>query len=324
MAVLDTSRFDATARTALDRLIRDWAAGHGIAPPAPKTELTAANARARIDRELRRRAPIASTRASGRGIVMAVGGWRVFRWAWVGLHMLRRTGCTLPVELWHLHGGEIDRTMRRLTEPLGVRLVNASRVRPHHPARILNAWELKPYAVIHSRFRHVLLLDADNVTLIDPTSMFDSPQYQEHGAIFWPDEAPFPPRDPIWRLCGLASRPEPRVESGQLMVDNVRCRRALALTMFLNEHSDFFYQHVHGDKDTFQLAWWLTGQQYARPATPMRPLRGAMCQHDLRGRRMFQHRTAKWDDPDLRIRGFRHEDTCRGLLRRLDRLASDG
>ncbi len=196
-----------------------------------------------------------------------------------------------------------------------------SRIRPHHPARILNAWELKPYAVIHSRFRHVLLLDADNVPLIDPTSLFDSREYHLHGAIFWPDEAPFPRSHPIWRICRLPFRDDPRVESGQLIVDKVRCWRALRLTMFFNEHSDFFYQHVHGDKDTFQLAWRLIGQRYASPAKPMRPLQGAMCQHDLTGRRMFQHRIVKWDDPDLRIRGFKHEDECRRLLRRVDRLA---
>jgi hypothetical protein len=280
-----------------------------------------ANARVRIDEQLALRDAPPSPRASGRGLVMPAGGWRVFRWAWVALHMLRRTGCRLPVELWHLDGREVDPTMRRLAQPLGARFVDASRLRRAHPIRILNAWELKPYAVLHSRFRHVLLLDADNVPIRDPTPLFDSPQYRALGAFFWPDEAPFPRRHPIWRICRLPYRRDPRVESGQLLVDTVRCRRALRLTVFMNEHSDFFYRYVHGDKDTFQLAWWLAGQQYGSPAKPMHPLQGAMCQHDPRGRRIFQHRIAKWDDPALRIRGFRHEDACLRLLRRLDRLS---
>jgi hypothetical protein len=60
------------------------------------------------------------------------------------------------------------------------------------------------------------------------------------------------------------------------------------------------------------------------PATPMLPLDGAMCQHDFQGRRMFQHRVAKWDDPERRIPGFRLEGACRRLLHRLDALEKHG
>lgn len=242
----------------------------------------------------------------------------MFRCAWVCLNMLRRTGCALPVELWALNGAEIDPRMKVLAAGLNARFVNASRVRAHHPVRILNAWELKPYAIIHSRFRHVLLLDADNVPLHDPTTLFDSRTYRDRGAIFWPDRSAFSRNHPIWRICRLSYRSEPRVESGQMAIDKLLCWRPLQLAMFMNEHSDFFYRHIHGDKDTFQLAWRLCDQRYAMPRMPMRPLNGAMCQYDLRGRRMFQHRLAKWDDPALRIGGFLQEGVCRRILQELN------
>jgi hypothetical protein len=30
-----------------------------------------------------------------------------------------------------------------------------------------------------------MLIDADNMPLIDPAQLFDTPQYQQHGNLFW-------------------------------------------------------------------------------------------------------------------------------------------
>jgi len=97
----------------------------------------------------------------GRGIVICGGGVRYFTNAWVCINMLRRLGCRLPVELWHLGPRELDRKMKGLLAPLGVECVDAFRVRQKHPVRKLGGWELKPYAILHCPFEEVLLLDAD-------------------------------------------------------------------------------------------------------------------------------------------------------------------
>jgi hypothetical protein len=54
----------------------------------------------------------------------------------------------------------------------------------------LQRWEGKVFALLHSRFREVLLLDSDSLPLRDPQALFRSPQYMRDGALFWPD---------IWR-----------------------------------------------------------------------------------------------------------------------------
>jgi hypothetical protein len=36
----------------------------------------------------------------GRGIVMIGGGLRYMTSAWVAVHMIRRSGCRLPIEMW--------------------------------------------------------------------------------------------------------------------------------------------------------------------------------------------------------------------------------
>lgn len=253
----------------------------------------------------------------GRGIVICAGGARYFANAWVCINMLRNLGCKLPIQLWHLGTNEIDERMRSWVKPHDVECVDALKVRKEHPARILNGWELKPYSIIHSRFREVLYLDADNMPVANPEFLFETWNYKETGAIFWPDFGRLKPNRSIWSLCGVVYHDEPEFESGQILVDKQKCWPALTLTMWYNEHSDFFYHHIHGDKETFHMAFRKLNQPYAMPPRQIHPLRGTMCQHDFEGRRIFQHRNlAKWDlfGRNPRVDGFRFEDDCRRFL----------
>ena len=164
---------------------------------------------------------------------------------------------------------------------------------------------------MHSRFREVLLLDADNVPTIDPTFLFDIPEYRETGAIFWPDWATAAADNPAWRVFGVAYRDEREQESGQLVIDKQRRWKPLNLCNWYNEHSDFFYRFVYGDKDTFRFAWHRAGQPFSMPAGPI-GLPFTIGQQDFGGRLLFQHRCAdKWSLAGNRIaHGFAHEDLC--------------
>jgi FkbM family methyltransferase len=89
------------------------------------------------------------------------------------------------------------------------------------------------------------------------------------------------------------------------------------LAWWYNDHSEFFYKHVHGDKETFHFAWRRTGTEYSMPGFPIESLEGVMCQHDFQGRRIFQHRNLhKWSffGENKRIAGFALEDDCRSHL----------
>jgi hypothetical protein len=257
-----------------------------------------------------------ATRFAGRGIVICGGGIRYFTNAYVCIRMLRKLGCALPVELWHLDG-EITDTMRDIVAPLGVLCVNASRVRERWPARILNGWELKPYAIIHSQFREVLLLDADNVPVNDPEYLFDCEPYKQTGAIFWPDYGRLGSDRLIWQVMDVPYRDEPEFESGQIVVDKSRCWKALQVTMHLNEWSDFYYRHIHGDKETFHMAWRKLDQEYSMPPYGIHSLAATMCQHDFDGNRLFQHRNMrKWSlmSSNEPIEDFKHEAACLEFL----------
>src|SRR5262249_39277602 len=142
-------------------------------------------------------------------------------------------------------------------------------------------------------------------------------EYREHGAIFWPDFGRLKASRRIWDACEVAYLDEPEFESGQIVVDKQRCWQALNLTMHYNEHSDYYFQHIHGDKETFHMAFRRLGKSFAMPPFGIHPLAQTMCQHDFQGNRIFQHRNLdKWrlDGSNRRIDGFIDEDVCRYFL----------
>ena len=239
-------------------------------------------------------------RSRGRGIVLA-GGGPYLPSAYVSVRVLRHVGCTLPIELWHL-AGEIDAPMRRLLRPLGVRCVNADVIARRRPFRFLEGhwwkgWQLKPYAIAHSSFREVLFLDADCYPVRDPSFLFDWPGYRACGAVFWPDiessRGMFTPR--LWALFGIPPEERMPLESGQLLIDKVRCRRELHLTLHYNARADYIYRLLWGDKDTFLMAWRRLGRDYGMMWPSSDFDTHTILQFDDHGEPLFLHRCRdKW------------------------------
>ncbi len=259
-------------------------------------------------------------RFCGRGIVICAGGMRYFTNAYVAASILRLHNCQLPIQFWHLGDDEMTDEMRQLVKPLDVECVDAHRYREQYPARRLNGWELKPYAIIHSPFSEVISLDADNVAIRNPEFLFDAPQYLEHGAIFWPDYGRLASNRSIWSLVDVEYRDEPEFESGQIFINKEECWKALNIAMHLNEWSDYYYRHIHGDKETFHLAWRKIGQTYAMPTKTVRSLGGCvMIQHDFEGNALFQHRNLrKWSlSGNTPVPGFKLEAECLRFLEEL-------
>jgi len=268
--------------------------------------------------------PYPGHRFDGRGIVICAGGARLLTCAWVLVNVLRSTlGCRLPIELWHLGPEELGPIEESLFAELDVVTVDALEVRKQHPARTLGGWELKSFAIVNSRFREVILLDADNVPVVDPAFLFDSPEYAETGALFWPDVEHIAADSEIWAICDVPYRPGAAVEAGQLVVDKSRCWRELQLVRHMNDHSDFYFDHLHGDKDTFLLAWLLTGASYAMPERLPKIVSRTIYQHGYDGTILFQHRNrAKWvlQGRNVNEPSFVHEDDCFEYIVQLRRL----
>lgn len=255
---------------------------------------------------------------SGRGIVTCAGGAIYFTAAYVLLYLLRKLGCTLPVEVWHLGPEEIDPGMRTILEGFGgVSVRDATAI---GEARVLRGWESKVHAILHSAFEEVLFLDADQVPVKDPSYLFDDPYYRKTGAILWPDLRNVLGLDieaEAFRVAGLPvpgkrsmpshTRPADYrpVESGQILVDRRVRWKELLLAKHVCDHSEFWWRWetqrkgqnlVYGDKSAFYFAWERLGGQNKNYVMPKDPSwtgsdrGGAFLQRDTSGEVIFQHR----------------------------------
>jgi hypothetical protein len=259
--------------------------------------------------------------AEERGIVIAGGGLKYFPSVWVCINLVRHFGCKLPIQLWYLGDGEFDPYMKRLLKPFGVECVDARKLEKDIPCRILCGWELKPYSTLHSPFAQVLFLDADNGVVRDPTYLFDTPQLQEHGAIFWPDYACWTLKPEVWQIFGMdwmvpQAQKEIAFESGQYLIDKTRCWRELRMALWYAEHSDFVFRVVYGDKECFHLAWRFLGTEYAMPRKAPGWNQHTIVQYDFADQIVFQHRCQdKWRlAGNRRNNSLANEELCFNLV----------
>ncbi|KAF0696003.1 Aste57867_13216 [Aphanomyces stellatus] len=238
------------------------------------------------------------------------------------VRLLRSYGCILPIEFFY-HADEITVDTNALLQRM-LRDDRRISLRPiDDPAA--TRFRTKPYAIYHSAFDQVLLLDCDNIPLHDPTYLFDSVAFVTHGAIFWPDLwhpgntiFSVQPQSLLWQLLDMHFSDEWEQESGMVLVDRRRRASAAALhklmayTFATNTLLESL-ELVYGDKDLFRLAWRNASAPYHFIETPpafaglytsswSTSLCGvAMVQHDPSGRAVFLHRNA------LKISGRRHE-----------------
>ena len=232
-----------------------------------------------------------------RGIVVVAGGEKYGPLAARLTRSLRSSGCTLPIEVFYLGSVEIDGcdAMSELATYDNVTLRDLLSGQPTLRDTPGFGYAAKPLALAASSFAEVLLLDADNMVLRDPSYLFESRQYSETGAVFWSDmyymgETFLRLYDPYdvrrrpswleafvqdgldaWLVRGVRIKPDygPTLaaigmpacdatqESGQLLIDKRRCIAAVAAVGLLNSNSNrpLVYSGLHGDKDTFRCAF---------------------------------------------------------------------
>ncbi|EQC29525.1 hypothetical protein SDRG_12774 [Saprolegnia diclina VS20] len=239
------------------------------------------------------------------GIVMSVYE-DVLPSAYAVVRTLRLHGCKLHVELWYRRE-QIDPQ-----HPLLQELVAS------HQCALREIFEptathfhTKPYAIYYSAFENVLFLDSDNIPAKDPTYLFESREFVEHGAVFWPDFwhprntlFNMQPQSLLWQALDMPYVDMMEQESGQLLINKKACLPALRKLMFYSGHAPRLLdalELVWGDKDLYRLAWLNTSTPFF--LQPRLPAIGglydptskyfcgvAMLQFDAAGDVLFVHR----------------------------------
>lgn len=215
----------------------------------------------------------------GKAILICAGGPHLPS-AYVVVRLLRKFGVTLPIEIWHAGQNEIPDWARRAYDPWDITFHDVTSFYPERPLEEFRGWPIKTAALISSKFRHILFLDADCFPLRNPVFLLSSDEYQKTGSLFWPNmKYQFMIRDAkIWSSTGLVYRGDTEFESGILAIDKQRCWRELSLAQWINAHSKFWYDYMLGDKDTFYIAWRKLGTEYFL-GPPCRRYRAVITRH---------------------------------------------
>ncbi|TDH66350.1 hypothetical protein CCR75_001718 [Bremia lactucae] len=243
-----------------------------------------------------------------RGIVFVVFK-KILLGAYVSVRTLREFGCNLPIEMWY-KTSETDRQhplLQLMVDQLGVYLrVIEDPLATHFYTKL--------YAIFYSAFDNVLLLDADNFAVRDPSYLFDTPEFVETGAIFWPDfwrpaNTIFNIHDQsyVWDFFGLDYVDSFEQESGQVMINRRMHYKALNVLMYYGFSMPRVHQKlrlVWGDKDLFRFAWMKSQSSFFMTQRPpgsagtKHPDYNLFCgvtmvQHDPSGNVIFLHRNTE-------------------------------
>lgn len=232
-----------------------------------------------------------------RGIVICGGGWKFFPSLYVTVRVIRATGCKLPIQVWYIGDwGEFDERMMAACRDYDVSWVNINEFARDNriPLRVMGGWQAKPFSALYAPFKEVVCIDADCYPAYNPVKFLETPEYKAVGAAFWPDlghvnNGKLLPGQ--WARFGLPYHDEPGWESGQYIVDKSRHWKPLWLTTWMNQHSDYVYKHMYGDKDTFHICWRFCGNDVCVPQRAPGWNQVAFLQKDFGNRTLFVHRT---------------------------------
>ncbi|PGH21640.1 hypothetical protein AJ80_03073 [Polytolypa hystricis UAMH7299] len=206
--------------------------------------------------------PRLAYRKGTRGIVSTAGGSQLPVFV-TSLHMIRRTGSKLPVELFVADASEYDEYVcEELFPTLNARCVVLDDILQSSPLREgLKKYQFKIFSLLFSSFEDVMFLDADAFPMSNPDLLFTSEPFKSKGMIIWPDfwQVTFHPS-----FFEITSQPVPTsfrhssTESGQFIVSKKTHEQVLLLSTYYNFYGPSHYYPLlsqghpgEGDKETF-------------------------------------------------------------------------
>ncbi|TVY89029.1 Alpha-1,2-mannosyltransferase, partial [Lachnellula willkommii] len=200
-----------------------------------------------------------------KGIVTS-GGGRYFPVLLVSLRMLRRTGSTLPVEIFLKNGEEYEAlACEVLFKDLGAKCIILSELVATSKIQFnFEHYQIKSFALLFSSFEEILFLDADNFPVYKPEDLFEAEVYKQRGMVLWPDYWISTSSSFFNEVTGLdekALQDRSTIESGQLLVNKKQHADTLSLAGYYNAYGEkYFYRLLsqggagEGDKETFSAA----------------------------------------------------------------------
>lgn len=240
----------------------------------------------------------------GAGVV-TVGGGEYFGPAIIGLHMLRKSGSTLPVEIFVADRSEYEaRLCQDYLPKLGAKCVVLSEfLKGKGKGFEVTHYQLKSLAMLFCSFEDVLYLDSDSIPLVDPaTDLFSTEPYKSTGLVIWPDFWISTESLYYYNISGFpgfpTNLPKSSSEAGQLLINKKTHLKTLLLANYYNIYGPKYYYPLlsqgalgQGDKETFMAAALVLDEPFYRVKTGVKSV-SRDDGYELKGSGMIQSHPA--------------------------------
>lgn len=132
------------------------------------------------------------------GIVIAAGKNGGFRWAIHQIAILREVlNSTLPIEIFYAGDEDLPEDYRNFIQMIADTYSSSGSIEaiditkkfpdPNNVLGLPAGWAMRPFAMLASSFKTVILSDADTVFVDDPRLALREPNFEDCGSIFWYD-----------------------------------------------------------------------------------------------------------------------------------------
>ena len=235
-----------------------------------------------------------------RGLVSTAGGKYLPVFV-ISLRMLRRTGTTLPVEVFLGDHEEYEENICKEVLPsLNATCVILSDILESAPHEVEIAhYQFKIFAMMFSSFEEILFLDADAFPIHNPEQLFTSEVFQKHGFITWPD---FWASSISTLYYSITTQSVPAMterassETGELLISKKTHQRSLLLAAYYNYYGPNYYYPLlsqgapgEGDKETFLAAASVVNESFYAVSEWVKPIGTRKEDGGLAGSAMVQH-----------------------------------
>ena len=210
---------------------------------------------------------------SGKGIVTASGG-KFLSQSYVSISILRKQGCSLPIEMFYADKNEIDDETKKQFCKLydnNITFINIQDCTMFTKYDAHN-FSIKSIAVYLSKFSEIIWMDADIIPLMNFEKLFENSHYTRLGHYFNNDIFTYnkyhneftEKTSELFNMFNYKMiHGEPETDSGLFMLHkNYIHKDIVKYFLLLNINRHIVYNHVYGDKELFKLSFHLTKTPY--------------------------------------------------------------
>ncbi|GAA5949842.1 hypothetical protein JCM21900_004220 [Sporobolomyces salmonicolor] len=202
-----------------------------------------------------------------RGIVWTAGNADTFDRVLVSLRLLRSVyNTTLPAEIFHFPSESPSPSALEEFNALNASVISLETLSKDPSPGRTKSFHVKGAAIVESHFDEVLYLDSDSLPVRSIDGLFDSREFRQMGAVFWPDFWKDQPENAIWSILGVQCRDEWTMEAGQILVRKSQHLDALLLVEHMLKDWHFWFGFSDGDKDLFRYAFLALRKRWAIPS----------------------------------------------------------